>query len=84
VVLAGESQTGGCPTGEVGEIRHPRGRTSPTGYWGRPKENRGKPFVGDRFLTGDIGYMDADGYFYLVDRKKGHDHFRPASTSIRR
>ena len=39
------------------------------GYWNRPKETA-EAFVGDRFLTGDIGYMDADGYFYLVDRKK--------------
>jgi long-chain acyl-CoA synthetase len=39
------------------------------GYWNREKETA-ESFVGDRFLTGDIGYMDADGYFYLVDRKK--------------
>ena len=39
------------------------------GYWNRPQETA-EAFVGDRFLTGDIGYMDADGYFYLVDRKK--------------
>ena len=39
------------------------------GYWNRPTETA-EAFVGDRFLTGDIGYMDADGYFYLVDRKK--------------
>src|SRR5882757_6192404 len=56
------------PTGEVGEIRI-RGPNVTTGYWGRPKETA-EAFVGDRFLTGDIGYMDADGYFYLVDRKK--------------
>jgi long-chain acyl-CoA synthetase len=56
------------PVGEVGEIRI-RGPNVTKGYWGRPKETA-EAFVGDRFLTGDIGYMDADGYFYLVDRKK--------------
>jgi long-chain acyl-CoA synthetase len=56
------------PTGEVGEIRI-KGPNVTKGYWNRPKETA-EAFVGDRFLTGDIGYMDADGYFYLVDRKK--------------
>jgi long-chain acyl-CoA synthetase len=54
--------------GEVGEIRI-RGPNVTKGYWNRPKETA-EAFVGDRFLTGDIGYMDPDGYFYLVDRKK--------------
>jgi long-chain acyl-CoA synthetase len=56
------------PIGEVGEIRI-RGPNVTKGYWNRPKETA-EAFVGDRFLTGDIGYMDGDGYFYLVDRKK--------------
>jgi long-chain acyl-CoA synthetase len=56
------------PVGEVGEIRI-RGPNVTKGYWNRPAETA-DAFVGDRFLTGDIGYMDADGYFYLVDRKK--------------
>ncbi len=54
--------------GEVGEIRI-RGPNVTRGYWNRAKETT-DVFVGDRFLTGDIGYMDPDGYFYLVDRKK--------------
>jgi long-chain acyl-CoA synthetase len=54
--------------GEVGEIRI-RGPNVTKGYWNRPEETA-QSFVGDRFLTGDIGYMDEDGYFYLVDRKK--------------
>ena len=54
--------------GEVGEIRI-RGPNVTKGYWNRPQETA-EVFVGDRFLTGDIGYVDGDGYFYLVDRKK--------------
>lgn len=54
--------------GEVGEIRI-KGPNVTKGYWNRPQETA-EAFVGDRFLTGDIGYMDSDGYFYLVDRKK--------------
>jgi long-chain acyl-CoA synthetase len=56
------------PPGEVGEIRI-RGPNVTKGYWNRPQDTA-DAFVGDRFLTGDIGYMDSDGYFYLVDRKK--------------
>jgi long-chain acyl-CoA synthetase len=56
------------PTGEIGEVRI-RGPNVTKGYWNRPAETA-EAFVGDRFLTGDIGYMDTDGYFYLVDRKK--------------
>jgi long-chain acyl-CoA synthetase len=56
------------PPGEVGEIRI-KGPNVTKGYWNRPQETA-DAFVGDRFLTGDIGYMDNDGYFYLVDRKK--------------
>jgi long-chain acyl-CoA synthetase len=56
------------PVGETGEIRI-RGPNVTKGYWNKAKESADS-FAGDRFLTGDIGYMDEDGYFYLVDRKK--------------
>jgi long-chain acyl-CoA synthetase len=54
--------------GEIGEVRV-RGANVTKGYWNRPEETA-QAFADGRFLTGDIGYMDTDGYFYLVDRKK--------------
>jgi long-chain acyl-CoA synthetase len=67
-VVSLEDPTKILPVGETGEIRI-RGPNVTKGYWNLPKATA-EAFVGDRFLTGDIGYMDADGYFYLVDRKK--------------
>ncbi|ARK31664.1 Long-chain-fatty-acid--CoA ligase [Halalkalibacter krulwichiae] len=54
--------------GEVGEMAI-RGPQVMKGYWNRPEETA-KVFLGDWFLTGDMGYMDEEGYFYIVDRKK--------------
>jgi long-chain acyl-CoA synthetase len=53
---------------EVGELRI-RGPNICKGYWNRPEENA-KSFVDGYFLTGDIGIMDENGLFALVDRKK--------------
>ena len=56
------------PPGEVGELRI-RGPNVTPGYWRRPDETEAS-FIGDWFLTGDVGRMDADGVFTIVDRKK--------------
>ncbi|MBV9077345.1 MAG: dicarboxylate--CoA ligase PimA [Methylobacteriaceae bacterium] len=56
------------PPGEVGELRI-RGPNVTRGYWNRP-EGTAAAFADGWFLTGDIGYMDEDGYFFIVDRKK--------------
>ena len=54
--------------GETGELRI-RGPNVTKGYWNRP-EDTAASFVGDWLLTGDIGHMDEDGYFFITDRKK--------------
>ena len=54
--------------GETGELRV-RGLNVTAGYWNRPEETAASS-VGDRLLTGDIGFMDEEGWFFIVDRKK--------------
>ena len=55
------------PQGETGEICA-RGPQVMDGYWN--KENDQVFFPGKWFRTGDMGIMDEDGFFRIVDRKK--------------
>jgi long-chain acyl-CoA synthetase len=56
------------PRGEVGEICA-RGPNVMKGYWRKPEESA-RALRHGYMHTGDLGYMDADGYVYLVDRAK--------------
>jgi long-chain acyl-CoA synthetase len=56
------------PPGEEGEIVV-KGPNIMRGYWKREKETA-DIFVNGWMRTGDIGKMDEDGYFYIVDRAK--------------
>ena len=56
------------PLGEHGEICI-RGGNVMRGYWNQPEETA-KVLRDGWLYTGDVGYGDADGYFYITDRKK--------------
>ena len=56
------------PPGEVGEIVTSGPMVVP-GYWNKPEETA-HALPGGALHTGDVGYMDQAGWFYIVDRKK--------------
>ncbi|MEU6456184.1 AMP-binding protein [Streptomyces sp. NPDC047065] len=56
------------PLGEQGEIVVAGPQVVP-GYWRRP-DATAETFPGGELRTGDIGFMDAQGWLYVVDRKK--------------
>ena len=65
-IMDGEGK--GLPPGELGEIAV-RGEGVTAGYYNLPQDTE-EAFKEGWFLTGDIGYQDGDGYFFITDRKK--------------
>ncbi|GAA3998621.1 hypothetical protein GCM10022384_51980 [Streptomyces marokkonensis] len=68
VVRIVDEQGAEVPFGEQGEILVGGPQVVP-GYWRRP-DATAETFPGGELRTGDIGFMDAQGWLYVVDRKK--------------
>jgi long-chain acyl-CoA synthetase len=68
VVRVVDEQGDELPAGEIGELVTSGPQVVP-GYWGKPEESA-HAIPGGRLHTGDVGFMDPDGWFYVVDRKK--------------
>ena len=73
-----ETGEGELPAGQEGEIVF----SAPNlmlGYWQRPEETR--EMLRDNWLyTGDVGYMDDDGYVFITSRKK--DLIKPSGFQV--
>ena len=68
VVRVVDEQGVDVPPGEIGEFVT-TGPQVVSGYWGKPDETA-HALPGGALHTGDVGFMDADGWYYVVDRKK--------------
>jgi len=69
---------GSLPPGEVGEILI-RAPQVMQGYWNRPAETADTIREGWLY-TADLGYLDEDGYLFIVDRKK--DVIKPSGFQV--
>jgi long-chain acyl-CoA synthetase len=73
-----ETGQGSLPAGEVGEILI-RAPQLMLGYWQRPTETENAIRNGWLY-TGDLGYLDEDGYLFIEDRKK--DVIKPSGFQV--
>jgi fatty-acyl-CoA synthase len=75
--IAREDGTRAAPR-EIGEIVA-KGPTVMSGYWNLP-EKTAEAITDGVLKTGDLGYMDEEGYFYIVDRAK--DMYRSGGENV--
>ena len=68
VVRVVDEQGNDVPFGEIGEFVT-SGPQVVAGYWNKPEETA-HALPGGALHTGDVGFMDPDGWFYVVDRMK--------------
>jgi non-ribosomal peptide synthetase component E (peptide arylation enzyme) len=73
-----------APAGETGEVCA-RGPMSPLGYFNSPELDERYRFDGGWVRTGDLGFLDAEGYLHIAGRKKdiivrGGFNISPAET----
>jgi len=73
-----ETGQGSLSPGEVGEVLV-RAPQLMLGYWQRPTETENAIRKGWLY-TGDLGYLDEDGYLFIVDRKK--DVIKPSGFQV--
>jgi long-chain acyl-CoA synthetase len=64
-----DDEGGEPPTGEIGEIVI-RGHNLMKGYWRNPRATADAIDADGWFHSGDLGVVDEDGYYFIVDRKK--------------
>ena len=70
IALEIRSDTGAAlPVGEVGEVTV-NGPNVMAGYWNKPGQTADALTDDGWYSTGDVGFLDSDGYLYLVDRSK--------------
>jgi long-chain acyl-CoA synthetase len=77
-IVDAETGEGSLPPGEVGEILM-RAPQLMQGYWQRPTETENVIREGWLY-TGDLGYLDEDGYLFIQDRKK--DVIKPSGFQV--
>lgn len=65
-------------SGEVGEILI-KAKQLMLGYWNKPQETA-ETIIDGWLHTGDMGYLDEDGYLFIVDRKK--DVIKPSGFQV--
>jgi long-chain acyl-CoA synthetase len=68
VVRIADEEGNDVPVGSIGELVT-EGPQIVAGYWNKEDETA-RAIRDGRFFTGDVGFMDENGWFYVVDRKK--------------